>query len=55
METNNAETIKKLLDELPILWEYTKEIQSPIYNAIITLKIAELQKILEEFLTIETE
>lgn len=55
METNNAETIKKLLDELPILWEYAKEIQSPIYNAIITLKIAELQKILEEFLTIETE
>lgn len=55
MKTTNAETIKKLLDELPILWEYAKEIQSPIYNAIITLKIAELQKILEEFLTIETE
>ena len=42
---DERENIKKLLDELPIL----------IYSAIIMLKIAELQKVLEDFLTIETE
>lgn len=55
MKTANAETIKKLLDELPVLWEVSKDLQSPIYEAIIRLKIAELQKVLEEFLTIELE
>lgn len=55
MKTTNAETIKKLLDELPVLWEVSKDLQSPIYGAIIRLKIAELQKVLEEFLTIELE
>lgn len=52
---DERENIKKLLDELPVLWEYAKEIQSPIYNAMIMLKIAELQRVLEDFLTIETE
>lgn len=52
---DERENIKKLLDELPILWEYSKEIKSEIYSAIIMLKIAEIQKVLEDFLTIETE
>ena len=47
---DERENIKKLLDELPILWEYSKEIKSKIYSAIIML-----QKVLEDFLTIETE
>ena len=52
---NESKIIMQLIDDLALLHHTAKEIQSPLFGAIITLKIHELQSVLETFLSAEIE
>ena len=52
---NEQDTIMQIMDDLETLHQTTKEIKSPLYHAIILLKIHELQSVVETFLTTEIE
>lgn len=51
---NAIETIRQLLDEMPILAEISNDLPFP-YNVIIKQKTKEFNAYLEEIHTIETE
>lgn len=52
---DDSKILMQLMDDLALLNQTAKDLQSPLYGAIVTLKIAELQGVLGNFLTVELE
>ena len=52
---DDIETLKKLLDEIAVFKEYAQDLQNPIFCITIKLRIIEIQKKLEDFLSKEIE